>query len=125
MRFKITADNPARAMDFFEDIFGWKFNKMAGPVDYYLIATGPDSEYGINGGMEPRVSGKPTMPNCTVIEVDSIDTALEKIVAKGGVVTIPKFEIPGVGYSAYFTDTEGNWFGMVQHTGNEIPSGTA
>jgi predicted enzyme related to lactoylglutathione lyase len=35
-------------------------------------------------------------------------------VANGGKITMPKMVVPGVGYSAYFADPEGNIFGMME-----------
>ena len=52
--FEIPSDNPERAISFYEAIFGWKFQKWEGPMPYWMITTGPDSEPGINGGMLPR-----------------------------------------------------------------------
>jgi len=48
------------------------------------------------------------------IAVESVDDSLERIVAAGGSVAQPKQGIPGIGYTAYCTDTEGNLFGIIQ-----------
>ena len=48
------------------------------------------------------------------IGVDSVDEAVDKVVAGGGKVTRPKHAIPGVGWLAYCADTEGNQFGVMQ-----------
>ncbi len=48
------------------------------------------------------------------INVDDVDAALEKVAAAGGAVAMPKSAIPGVGWNAYFTDTEGNLWGVYQ-----------
>lgn len=34
--------------------------------------------------------------------------------AAGGAVVLPKMAVPGVGWLAYFRDTEGNVFGMME-----------
>ena len=49
--FDIPSDNPERAQKFYQDIFGWKFDKWDGPMEYWMIRTGDDSQPGINGGM--------------------------------------------------------------------------
>ena len=46
------------------------------------------------------------------VDVESIDDALGKIEAAGGKTAIPKSEIPGMGFTAYFTDPEGNLMGL-------------
>jgi hypothetical protein len=43
-----------------------------------------------------------------------VDAYAEKITRNGGKVAKPKMTIPGVGYQAYFLDTEGNVFGVFQ-----------
>ena len=40
--------------------------------------------------------------------------AIEKGLASGGTIALPKMPIPGVGWLAYLKDTEGNIFGMMQ-----------
>ena len=54
VHFEIPAENPERAMKFYEAAFGWTFHKWAGPMDYWMINTGPATEPGINGGLMPR-----------------------------------------------------------------------
>ena len=51
VHFEIHADKPERAAAFYQALFAWEFTKWAGPQDYWLIKTGPDSQPGINGGM--------------------------------------------------------------------------
>jgi hypothetical protein len=44
------------------------------------------------------------------IGVESVDEFAAKVEASGGKVVLPKMAIPGVGWQAYCTDTEGNIF---------------
>jgi predicted enzyme related to lactoylglutathione lyase len=46
------------------------------------------------------------------VQVDSVDTYLEKVLAKGGKVIMPKMEIPNMGYYAYVADLEDNVLGL-------------
>ncbi len=48
------------------------------------------------------------------ISVDDIDTALEVVEAAGGSRLSERMPIPGVGWSAFFQDTEGNRAGLFQ-----------
>jgi len=48
------------------------------------------------------------------VDVESVDAAVAKIEKHGGKNVAPKMPIPGVGYLAYCTDTEGNVFGLMQ-----------
>ena len=46
--------------------------------------------------------------------VDNLDSMVDKAVAAGGTVAVPKMPIPTMGWLAYCKDTEGNLFGMMQ-----------
>ena len=51
---------------------------------------------------------------CCTVQVPGIDEYIAKASSAGGVVAVPKMPIPGVGWLAYFKDTEGNIFGIMQ-----------
>ena len=108
--FDIHADDPERAAKFYSDVFGWRIDKWQGPVDYWLVTTGPEDEPGINGGL--MVRSEPSAGTWNTVEVPSVDEAVSKAVQAGGSVVVPKQPIPGVGYQAYCRDTEGNVFGL-------------
>jgi hypothetical protein len=112
VHFDISAENLERAIQFYESIFGWKFTKWEGPMAYWLISTGPQDEPGIDGGLSKREGTDAQVTN--TIEVESIDQILDKIVKAGGKIIQPKGAIPGVGYFAQCTDTEGTIFGVME-----------
>jgi predicted enzyme related to lactoylglutathione lyase len=112
VHFEIHADDPERAVKFYQKVFGWEIVKWEGPQDYWLITTGPDDEPGINGGLMKRMD--PSASTWNFIEVPSVDEFTAKVVESGGKVVVPKTAIPGVGYQAYCQDTEGNVFGVHQ-----------
>lgn len=112
VHFEINADDPARAIKFYQDVFGWKITKWEGPVDYWLVTTGPEDEPGIDGGLMAR--SHPGATTVNIISVPSADEFTDKIVKNGGKVVAPKTAVPGVGYMAYCQDTEGNTFGIMQ-----------
>ena len=117
VHFEIYADEPERALEFYETVLGWEFSKWEGPGKYWLIKTGPDSEPGINGGLMRRqapLDGEGINAFVCTVSVGSIDDLIVKVEGAGGSVSIPKFEIPGVGWVAYFIDTEGNTFGAME-----------
>lgn len=111
VHFEIHVDDTGRATKFYTDTFGWKFQKWDGPQEYFLISTGPDSEPGINGGLMKRRDPAGSVYN--TIKVDSVDDCIKKVEKNGGKIVVPKMAIQGVGYLAYFTDTEGNLFGIM------------
>jgi len=110
VHFEIHADDPERAVKFYQDVFGWEIVKWEGPQDYWLITTGPDDDPGINGGLMKR--SDPSASTWNTVEVPSVDEFTAKVVESGGKVVMPKTAIPGVGYQAYCQDTEGNVFGL-------------
>lgn len=120
IHFEIHADDPDRAITFYSGLFGWEFKKWDGPMPYWLVTTGPDSEPGINGGLMKRMGPPPGEMQpinayaCTT-NVANLDASFEKALATGGTVALPKMPVPGIGWLAYVKDTEGNILGMMQH----------
>jgi predicted enzyme related to lactoylglutathione lyase len=112
VHFEIPADDPERAIGFYADVFGWKFQKWEGPMPYWTVTTGADGEPGINGGLMPR--SHPGAPTVNTVSVPSLDASLGSIEAKGGRTVVPKMAVPGIGWLAYCADTEGNTFGVLQ-----------
>lgn len=112
IHFEIPADDPERAVSFYRNAFGWKIERWEGPMEYWLVTTGPEGEPGIDGGLGRR--SEPGAGTENTIGVDSVDQAAEKVVAHGGKVIRPKAAVPGVGWLAYCEDTEGNRFGLMQ-----------
>lgn len=129
IHFEIHAMDPARAASFYEAVFGWSVQKWDMPgVDYWAVMTGQDEPgaqwHGINGGLILRKGPPPTEENqpvngyvCT-IDVASIDATAAKIVEHGGVNALPKQPIPGMGWLAYYKDTESNIFGIMESDPN-------
>lgn len=110
VHFELPADDPARCMKFYEGAFGWRFEKWDGPIKYWMIKTGEGP--GIDGGLARRE--QPGQPPTNVIAVPSVDDASQAVASAGGREIVPKMAVPGVGWSAYFADTEGTVFGVMQ-----------
>ena len=120
IHFEIQADDVARAKVFYEKTFGWTISQMGTKeqvgMDYWGLTTGPDGTPGINGGMYQRSSENVLKTYDCTLQVEDIDKAIAAVRANGGVIRREKSEIPGVGWFARATDTEGNIFGMMQPT---------
>lgn len=110
--FEITADNPKRAAEFYTKAFGWTFNDWGGPFTYLLATTGDKSEVGIDGAIMDRSDHKQAVIN--TISVDKWEAGADSVKKAGGKVLQPKTAVPGQGYFAYCTDTEGNVFGIFE-----------
>ena len=124
--FEITADNPKRAAEFYEKAFGWTINDWGGPFTYLLATTGDKSEVGIDGAIMDRSDHKQAVIN--TISVDKWESGADAVKKAGGKVLQPKTPVPGQGYFAYCTDTEGNVFGIFEAdptAAQEVGAGTA
>ena len=86
-----------------------------------MVMTAPkdSKEPGINGGLLKRPCPAPKGESgtnafvCTLVveDIDKSGIAIEKA---GGKLALPKFEIAGMAWQAYYIDTEGNTFGIHQ-----------
>jgi predicted enzyme related to lactoylglutathione lyase len=120
IHFEVPADDVARAQGFYRDAFGWTMNDIPG-MNYSLVSTTPVDDSGmpstpgaINGGMAKR--GAPISAPIITIAVDDIDEALATVERLGGSTVVGRQPVGEMGYSAYFTDTEGNTLGLWQNT---------
>ncbi len=118
IHFEFPAIDVNRAISFYDAAFGWKSTDYTGDAEYWICQCGPQEETGINGAIMARKGED--QPVTTVIRVDSVDDASKAVVAAGGTIVVPKFEIPGLGYKAFFKDTEGNIVGMAEFPGGDI-----
>jgi predicted enzyme related to lactoylglutathione lyase len=111
VHFEFRAAEPDRAIKFYQQVFGWKVSKWEGPMDYWNVSTGEGDEPGIDGAIAPATGDQKVV---NTISVDSVDAYLEKVVAAGGKIVMPKTTIPGIGYFAQCADTEGVVFGLMR-----------
>jgi predicted enzyme related to lactoylglutathione lyase len=117
VHFEIHAEDPERAARFYEKALGWTINKWEGPVEYWLVTTGPKEQPGINGGIVHRrgpIDGESVIAFVCTVDVENLDETMKAVESSGGQIVVPKNAIPGVGWLAYGKDTEGNIFGIMQ-----------
>ena len=103
------ADDPQRAMRFYEAVAGWEFSTVEGMPDYWVFRFaegfgGAVGKRGVSTGQVVR----------DYIEIDSIEDALAAAERTGGSVKEPKQDIPGMGWFAVVNDPEGNEVGLFQ-----------
>ncbi|MEZ2390851.1 VOC family protein [bacterium RCC_150] len=119
VHFEIPTEDKERAHSFYQGAFGWTLRPMQ-EMDYTIAITTPsDQQTGmptspgaINGALFGR-SEDLKSPIITV-DVENIEEALGQIENAGGSVVKGKEAVPGMGYYAYFKDTEGNTLGLWQ-----------
>ncbi len=95
----------ATAKTFYAAAFDWAFADF-GP-DYAATMTG-DTDLGLNGD-----SAQWTAQLLPVIEVNDLESALARVTAAGGVVTLPIFGFPG-GRRFHFRDPAGHELAAMQ-----------
>ena len=108
-----STNDAEKTLAFYQAVFGWTFHKWAGPMDYWLINTGPPDQPGINGGLMPRRD--PAQPCVNTVGVENLDASMAAVTSAGGTIVLPKMPVPTVGWLAYAKDLDGHIFGMMQN----------
>ena len=75
------------------------------------IKSGEEDEAGINGAIKHRSDNLATV---NTVSMSSVEESHQKIAKASGRAITPKMAIPGVGYHAYYQNSEGNVFGIMQ-----------
>jgi predicted enzyme related to lactoylglutathione lyase len=113
--FEIQSSEPARELQFYQAVFGWKFiREEFVPIEYYRIETNS-----INGGLLQRPAQVPPTQSGTnafvcSVQVENFDATSELILEHGGQVALPKFAITGRCWQGYFIDADHNTFGIFE-----------
>ena len=121
VHFEIPVDDGERARSFYKEAFGWQLQEMPG-MDYTLVLTGPSGDEGptepgfVNGGMLARSAAAAPGP-VVVVDVESIDVALERVTELGGSTVLGKQPVGNMGFTAYVRDPEGNVVGLWETAG--------
>ena len=113
--FEIPADNVERAKSFYGTLFGWKIEKLPGPMDYWHLDTG-GSDDAPDGGIMKRQNPQQAITN--YIGVPSVDEFAAKVEKLGGKICMPKTEVPEMGYFVICQDPENNTFALWQRIEN-------
>jgi predicted enzyme related to lactoylglutathione lyase len=116
--FTIPADSPDRAIEFYRQVFGWRFevgweyDTPQGRENYWHAISADGATAGINGGLTRREY--PGQPIGVGIEVPAVDPCLDAVEKCGGKVVVKKVALPGVAWFAVCQDSEGNTFAVAQ-----------
>jgi predicted enzyme related to lactoylglutathione lyase len=122
VHFELPADNPERAAKFYRELFGWDITRWEGSADeregfeYWMVRTvptdanGQPSRPGVNGGIMRRMF--PGQAPVNYINVESVDEFVQRAQRLGAKVMMAKQPVPGMGWFAQLTDTEGSVFAV-------------
>ena len=107
VHFEIPADDAERAKSFYGSLFGWSFESWDGPVEYHMTQAGGEP----GGAVYPTQEG--IRGPIVYFDTDDVDAQVARVRELGGTAK-DKEPIPGVGWYARCTDTEGNPFSLYQ-----------
>jgi uncharacterized protein len=115
VHMEIPAEDTERAMKFWGDLAGWKFQSYEGPVEYNMFEGEP------GGGLYPSTDGEKGI--LVYFETDDIDAEIGRIRDAGGDAE-EKAPVPSMGWFAHAKDPEGNKFAVWQSDENApVPEG--
>jgi uncharacterized protein len=115
VHFEVPASDTSRAQDFYKKTFGWQFESMEGPFEYHM--TRLDDTTG--GAVFPGDTGAVRV----YFDVDDINAGVASVKKNGGSADDPQ-PVPGMGWFATGSDTEGNPIGLWQTDPNaQMPEG--
>ncbi len=111
------------AREFYAAAFGWDFEEMPGPMQYWVIKITGDKGEGcaeddMNGGiLAMDENWPPEMPPHWMVyfAVDDTDEAVKQLTELGGSVSVPPFDTPA-GRIAVVGDSQGGTFSMITVT---------
>ena len=111
IHFEIPSDDPEKAQRFYSKVFGWQMTQWS-DQPYWLCSTGDKSKPGIDGAIIKKRG--PDHPLVNTIEVTNLDETIKTIEESGGIVVVARMPIPGIGWLAFFKDTDGNIMGIME-----------
>ena len=103
VHIEISANDYESAGTFYQDVFGWEISPMP-EMNYATFMSQKD----LGGGFNPVSDQNPAGTVTVYIQADDIEKTLGVIEARGGKTVLPKSEIPGIGWFAFFQDPTGN-----------------
>ena len=119
VHFEIPSKDPEAARKFYS-MFGWDMKDWPMPdgSNYIGVRTVevdeatklPKEPGAINGGIM-KMTDKVKAP-VLAIHVSSIDEKMTMVEKAGGKVVMPKIDMMGMGFYAYFSDPDGNVVGL-------------
>ena len=104
---EIPAGDTAKASEFWSSLFGWQLESYPGPTEYLMTRLSENQ-----GAAIYRAHGDNRGPR-VYFDVDDIKTGAARVNELGGEAGEP-MPVPGMGWFATCTDTEGNDFGLWQ-----------
>jgi predicted enzyme related to lactoylglutathione lyase len=99
--FDIAGPDMGRQAAFYHAVFGWEI----GPAGLLAVPAAPT----LAGALRSDPANK-----VIYLGVDDVTATMANVVANGGAVIKPRFQVPGVAVLGLFTDPAGNHMGLVE-----------
>lgn len=111
VHIEISSNSLDESKQFYGNVFGWQFQDWP-EMNYVTFApAGPEAT---GGGFNPVNENVPAGTVTVYIGTNDIDATTANIEANGGKIILPKMEVPGVGWLAFFLDPAGNQMALIQ-----------
>lgn len=110
---ELLTSDPAAALDFYHQIFGWTADPMPmgeGNEPYNILKLGDITI----GGLMRRPEMMPVSAWGVYFEVDDIDAAYARVTELGGMAATEIMTVPGTGRLAALADPQGAMFSIIQ-----------
>ena len=107
VHIEFSAKDREEAGKFYSEAFGWQVQQIP-DMNYATYETGE----GVGGGLNPVSDEYPAGTVAVYIGTDDIEASLKKVEELGGKTVVPKMEVPGMGWMAFFNDPTGNMVGL-------------
>lgn len=115
VHFEIGCKDLAKSSAFYSKVFGWEYYPSQGGPPMSMVSNlgpmGTTKTDGIAGHIN-SLGHEPHQYVTFYIMVDDIEATLAQIGSMGGSTLVPKQEVPGMGWFAWFKDPEGNAIGL-------------
>jgi predicted enzyme related to lactoylglutathione lyase len=109
VHFEIASTDPAGTKRFVAEMFEWKLEEIPGSFDYSMVDTGVDGAIRGGVGAAPTGEGHTTF----YVQVDEVQTALDKAKKLGGQAVMGPQEIPGGSKIGLITTPAGQLLGVI------------
>lgn len=119
--YELLTKDPGAAKAFYDSVVGWKIDPEPAPsgMDYRMIVAADGNVGGVMGLNAEMIAGGARPVWLGYFGVDDVDASVASIVAAGGQVHLPAFDIPGVGRLAMVSDPQGVPFYVMRGASDE------
>lgn len=113
---ELSSTDPAASRSFYSKLFGWKIEVNPDPqYGGYALAKQGDVDV---AGVGPKQTGDPSPSMWSIyIGTKDADETAKKVIAAGGKIIAPPFDVPGQGRMAVFQDPSGAFISAWQAKG--------